>query len=200
MYAFIKGKIEEKSPQAVVLETAGGVGYQIIMPTSSLSMIGQVGDSAKVYTAFLVREDAQELYGFVSREERSFFQQMIQISGIGPKAAVSILSTLSLSDLSLAIVTGDSKAIARAPGIGPKTAQRLILEMQSKVKNEDLLPVQQGAASVPVASSVQQEALEALQALGYLPAEAAVAVKKAYKEDLTVDQLILQALRSMTQG
>ena len=201
MFAFIKGIIDEKNPQSVILETAGGVGYRISMPASSLSVIGQVGDSAKVYTSFIVREDAQELYGFATREERNIFEEMISVSGIGPKAGISILSTLSVSQLSMAIVTGDHKSIARAPGIGPKSAQRLILELQSKVKNEDLLTLQnvKGGEEV-LAGSVQKDALEALQALGYLPAEASNAVKRVYKDDLTADQLVLLALRSMAQA
>ena len=201
MYAFIKGIIEEKTAQSVVLETAGGVGYRIMMPASSLSVIGQTGDTAKVYTSYIVREDAQELYGFATREERNIFEEMISVSGIGPKAGISILSTLSVSDLSLAIVTGDAKAIARAPGIGPKSAQRLILELQSKVKNEDLITLQQvKGGEVVLAGSVQQEAVEALQALGYLPVEAANAVKRVYKDGMTTDQLVLLALRSMAQA
>jgi len=127
--SYIKGTLAEKMEGAAVVE-AGSIGYRIFMPASALELLGAVGDEVVVYTYFQVREDAMSLYGFLSRQDREMFKQLIGVNGIGPKAALGLLGTLRPDDLRLAILTGDAKAISRAPGIGAKTAQRIILDLK----------------------------------------------------------------------
>jgi len=131
MFAYIKGRLEEIYSKKVVID-AGGIGYEITVPTSLISKLPEKGSVVKLYTYFYVREDAQELYGFYEREDKSIFEKLITVSGIGPKVAMALLSNLSASQLALAIVTGDLKTLCSAPGVGKKTAQRMVLELKEK--------------------------------------------------------------------
>ena len=199
MYAHINGVVAEKSDGVLVLD-CGGVGYQLTVSAATLSQAPAVGDMMKCFTWLSVREDALELFGFATREEKGMFLKLYGVSGIGPKSAMQILSSLSMRDLSLAIVTGDAAALARAPGIGKKTAQRLILELKDKVQTEDLVG---GAVSAPVApgpgGDVTGEAIEALMALGYQAGEAARAVSALSPIPDRVDEVIRLALKGMNK-
>ena len=138
MISYIKGPLTAIEEDVIVVE-AGGVGMGIHVPLSVLDRLPGIGREVTVYTYFQVREDAMSLYGFLNRQDRDMFRQLIGVNGVGPKAALGILSTMTPDDLRMAIVTGDAKAISRAPGIGPKTAQRLILDLKDKISMEEVL-------------------------------------------------------------
>lgn len=195
MYAFIEGALVEKEQDRAVVQ-AGGVGYEIMMPQAMLAQLPGKGDAVRIYTYFNVREDAHELYGFMSRAQKSLFVKLISVSGVGPKAAMSILGVLSAEQAALAIVTEDIAALSSAPGVGKKTAQRIALELKEKIDNESL----SSASFEQVGSIVTGEGMEVIQALtalGYGPSEArqAYAIVKDKSED--VSELIRLALKAM---
>jgi Holliday junction DNA helicase RuvA len=205
MYAHISGTVAEiiagKESGSLVID-CGGVGYLLSVSNTTLSQAPAVGQKMKCYTHLSVREDALELFGFATKEEKNMFVKLHGVSGIGPKTALAILSTLSVRELSIALVTGDANSIARSPGVGKKTAQRLILELKDKVENEELTG---GSAAVkPSAKAAQSnvagEAIEALMALGYQNSEAAAAVAKLNPLPDKVDEAIRLALKGMMFG
>ena len=198
MYAFIEGKVCEKNAGELIL-LAGGVGDQINCSMNTLAAAPALGETMRCYTYLSVREDAMELFGFASREEKRMFLSLTGVSGVGPKMALALLGSMPLKDLNLAILLGDVTALSRAPGIGKKTAQRIALELKDKVSQEDVSAVSLGGAA-PVQSMAADcvtEALEALQALGYTPAEARNAVQSVRDQSDKTDELIKLALRSM---
>lgn len=198
MYAFIEGKVCEKNAGELIL-LAGGVGYQINCSMNTLAAAPALGETMRCYTYLSVREDAMELFGFASREEKHMFLSLTGVSGVGPKMALALLGSMPLKELNLAILLGDVTALSRAPGIGKKTAQRIALELKDKVSQEDVSAVSIGGAA-PVQSMAADcvtEALEALQALGYTPAEARNAVQSVRDQSDKTDELIKLALRSM---
>lgn len=198
MYAFIEGKVCEKNAGELIL-LAGGVGYQINCSMNTLAAAPALGETMRCYTYLSVREDAMELFGFASREEKHMFLSLTGVSGVGPKMALALLGSMPLKELNLAILLGDVTALSRAPGIGKKTAQRIALELKDKVSQEDVSAVSVGGAA-PVQSMAADcvtEALEALQALGYTPAEARNAVQSVRDQSDKTDELIKLALRSM---
>ena len=157
-----------------------------------------IGENMKVFTLLSVREDAMELFGFASQEEKKMFSRLLSVSGIGPKVALSILGAMPLRDLTLAIVTGDTTSLSRAPGVGKKTAQRIALELKEKVDESDLSYVPANAGPVtPIQEDAAQEALAALQALGYTAAEAAKAVSQVRGQSDSANELVRLALRNM---
>ena len=165
MYAFIEGQVCEKGTNEIVL-LAGGVGYRIAVSMTTLQSVPAVGEKMRCHTILSVREDAMELYGFASREEKQMFQSLTSISGVGSKMALSILGSMPLKELNLAILLGDITALSRAPGVGKKTAQRIALELKDKVSQADVsgaadIPAAGGA--VPVSADNRTEALEALR-------------------------------------
>lgn len=198
MYAFIEGKVCEKNAGELIL-LAGGVGYQINCSMNTLAAAPALGETMRCYTYLSVREDAMELFGFASREEKRMFLSLTGVSGVGSKMALALLGSMPLKELNLAILLGDVTALSRAPGIGKKTAQRIALELKDKVSQEDVSAVSVGGAA-PVQSMAADcvtEALEALQALGYTPAEARNAVQSVRDQSDKTDELIKLALRSM---
>ena len=196
MYAFIEGIVDSKGQGELVIN-AGGVGYLLSCSSSTIARAPGTGEKFRAYTVLSVREDAMELFGFATKAEREMFKKLTNVTGIGARTALGILSAMSLRDLSVALVTGDVTALSRAPGIGKKTAQRMILELKDKVEQQDIsAPGAAAPASAPVGSA-QQEAQAALQALGYTAAEAARAVNLVRDQAATVDQLIMLALRQM---
>lgn len=138
MIALIEGTVVEKSEGEAIVMTAGGVGYRLMCSMNTLSSLPAAGDKCRLYTHLNVREDAMELYGFLQTEEREMFRRLIAISGIGARSALQILGSMPLSNLRLAILTGDVAALSRAPGIGKKTAQRISLELKDKLAKEAL--------------------------------------------------------------
>ena len=206
MISYIKGPLTAIEEDVIVVE-AGGVGMGIHVPLSVLDRLPGIGREVTVYTYFQVREDAMSLYGFLNRQDREMFRQLIGVNGVGPKAALGILSVMTPDDLRMAIVTGDAKAISRAPGIGPKTAQRLILDLKDKVSMEEVLgnlalPYDQGAAVSPgiaVMGEAAKEAVQALVALGYSNVEANKAVKQVeVTETMTAEDVLKASLRYLS--
>ena len=197
MIAFIEGKVAEKNPGELVLN-AGGVGFSLMCSSATLSAAPGTGESWRCYTVMNVREDAMELFGFATKQEREMFRRLCTVTGVGAKTALGVLSALPMRELSVAIVTGDVTALSRAPGIGKKTAQRIVLELKDKVEQQDVSVPAVGAPASAPATSAEQEALAALQALGYTAAEAARAVSAVRGQAETTDRLIMLALRQMS--
>ena len=197
MYAYLNGKVAEKGPNSLVIDV-NGVGYLLNVSMNTLQETPPAGESMKVYTVLSVKEDAMELFGFATQEEKRMFTRMIAISGIGPKVALSILGSMPLRDLTLAIVTGDTTALSRAPGVGKKTAQRIALELKEKVDESDFASVPASIGNItPVQEDAVQEALAALQSLGYTAAEAAKAVSQVRGQSDSANELVRLALRNM---
>ena len=155
MYSYIRGPLAEVEMDHIVLDVYG-VGYNIYIPTNCMEYLPGIGEECKIHTYLYVREDAMMLYGFLTKDDLDLFKQLISVSGIGPKGALGILSALSADDLRFAILAGDSKAIAKAPGIGAKTAQRVILELKDKMSLEDAFEKKLDHEKVMVASSNNQ--------------------------------------------
>ena len=202
MISYIRGTLAEKNEDSAVVE-AHGVGYQIFVPVPVLSELPPLGESVKIYTYFSVREDGMSLFGFLSSQDLAMFKQLIGVNGIGPKSALGILSALRPDVLRMAVASGDAKTISRAPGVGPKTAQRIILDLKDKIRLEDVLAggLEESLAVPEEISGVGQagkEAVEALTALGYSAAEAAGAVKKVkITEEMTAEDVLKGALRHL---
>lgn len=206
MISYIKGPLTAIEEDVIVVE-AGGVGMGIHVPLSVLDRLPGIGREVTVYTYFQVREDAMSLYGFLNRQDRDMFRQLIGVNGVGPKAALGILSTMTPDDLRMAIVTGDAKAISRVPGIGPKTAQRLILDLKDKISMEEVLgnlalPCDGGASAALGTASMGEaakEAVQALVALGYSNMEANKAVKQVeVTETMTAEDVLKASLRYLS--
>ncbi len=199
MIYYVKGILTEFTEEGAVLE-AGGVGYHLIIPASLRAELPAPGEEVKLYTYYQVGEDSQKLYGFSDREARNLFLQLIKVSGIGPKLAVSVMGTLSVDELRLAVIAGDVKAIAQAPGMGKKTAEKLILEMKDKIDVSQLVT---GPAGTPggapvIVTDAFSEAVAALQSLGYSSSEALKTVRSLdADEDWTVDQILQAAFQKL---
>lgn len=200
MISYIKGQLAEVAVDSIVVDH-DGIGYQIFVPASVLGQMPPVGSAVKVYTYLYVREDIMCLYGFLTRDDMSVFKLLITVSGIGPKGALGILSTISADDLRFAVMAGDIKAISKAPGIGNKTAQRLIIELKDKLKLEDVFEHADGAESPvmdPSAQNNTNEAVLAMVALGYSQSEALRAVRQCeITEDMTSDAILKLALKKI---
>ncbi len=200
MIYYIRGILTEYTEEGVVLE-AGGVGYQITVPTSLLAELPSPGEEVKLYTYYQVAEDAEKLFGFATREERTLFTQLIKVNGIGPRLAVSVMSVMSPDALRLAVISGDVKAIAQAPGMGKKTAEKLILELKDKIDAAQILNAAQPPAaggSAVVLSDAFSEAVAALQSLGYSSSEALKTVRSLdAADDWTVDESLQAAFRKL---
>lgn len=193
MYASITGTISETEQDSIVVD-ANGVGYEIFATNATISK-AQVGDKAKFYTHLSVSETAQTLFGFATKEEKAMFRQLITVSGVGPKLAMAVLSGLSVSDLATAIITSDEKALNRVSGVGKKTAQRIILELKSKISTEQAFS---SSGEVPtVATGEAGEAVEVLIAMGFDASDAAAAVALVKAEGGSPEQMAMRALRSL---
>lgn len=204
MIAIVEGKVLEKSEGEAVVMTAGGLGLRLMCSMNTLSALPPAGETCRLHAYLNVREDAMELYGFLSREEKEMFRSLISVSGIGPKSALFVLGSLPLSELRLAIMTGDVNALSRAPGVGKKTAQRISLELKDKMTKDALaggLTAEDAAlyAQDAPAADALGEAMQALKSLGYSPQEAALALKEVKNQADTPDELIRLALRQMAQ-
>ncbi len=200
MISFLNGTIAAKSENVAIIDV-GGVGYSVNMPVSDIAKMGEIGESVKVFTHFHISENAVGLFGFLTNEQIDYFNKLIAISGIGPKAAVSILGTLSVQDLAYAIIAEDVKAITRAPGVGPKAAQRVILELKGKIDTQDAVSTP-SSGNVSVASSVRADtgAVNALIALGASPSEAQKTVMQISGAGMSTEDIIKEALRRMSNG
>ena len=201
MYAFIEGQVCEKAAGQLVL-LAGGVGYQLGCSMTTLQSAPPIGETMRCYTYLSVREDAMELYGFSTKEEKALFLSLTAISGVGAKTALGLLGAMPLKDLNMAILLGDVNTISRAPGIGKKTAQRIALELKDKISQADVnaaAELGKGASAAPVMgdTGAVADALEALVALGYSGTEARDALMKVKGEGMQADELIRLSLRAL---
>lgn len=199
MFYYVSGLVAHIEPYMAVID-CGGVGYACRTTSYTLSSIKK-GDKAKLFTHLNVREDAMELYGFATAEELNLFQQLISVSGVGPKAALSILSSSTPANLALSIITGDEKALTCAQGIGKKIAQRVILELKDKLaKGQTISAAGEsygGTGVTIIPENKSSEAAAALAVLGYSQSEINVALKGIDMTDLTLEQIIKQALKKM---
>lgn len=194
MISYVKGILTEIIEDTIIVET-GGIGVEIHVPLTLIGSLPHIGDELKIYTYFKVAEDSMSLYGFENRRDLDMFGQLIAISGIGPKGALAILSTLSPDELRMAVIAGDAKAISAAQGIGAKTAQRVILELKDKISAEDLLGSAGYRNTASVASnenSASSEAVEALIALGYTGSQALRAVREVELDDSMDSEAVLK--------
>ena len=198
MYAYLIGKVAEIEEDNLVLEV-GNIGYNVQVPGSVAAQLPPVGQQVKVYTYTSVREDALQLFGFLTKDDLRMYRMLITVSGIGPKGGLSLLGAMSADEIRMAVLTQDAKAIARAPGIGNKTAQRLILDLRDKISLEDAFSPEQGSAvqGTGVLDQARNEAVEALTALGYPASDALRAVKAVEQEDMDVEALLKAALRKL---
>lgn len=202
MYAYIKGEIVDITEDNVVLE-CNNIGYNVKVPFSVVQRLPGIGEDVKIYTYTCVREDAFILYGFLTKDDLWIFKKLITVNGIGPKGALGILSAMSADDLRFAIIAGDSKAIAKAPGIGAKSAERIILELKGKIDLEPMLTPQETAADIGqlTNSDAKNEAIEAMIALGYSSSEAVKAIKQLTITDHMDSGIILkEALKILVRG
>lgn len=195
MFSYIKGSLEVKTTGYVVIDI-NGLGYKIFMSDTAISKLGEIGQIVKVHTYVKVREDDISIYGFNTNEELRMFELLLSVSGIGAKSAIAILSNISPSSFALAVITNNVGEIKKLPGIGPKTAQRIILELKDKLKTEESIDEE---ATLELKDAIKddnkvQEAMAALQVLGYSQREIENAIKNVDKEDLSVEDIIRKAL------
>ena len=197
MYAYIKGEIVDITEDSLVLE-CNNIGYNIRVPSSVIQRLPAVGTTIKIYTYTSVREDAFQLFGFLSKDDLDIYKKLITVNSIGPKAALGFLSAISTDDLRFAIISGDAKAIAKAPGIGKKSAERIILDLRDKIG----LQTESQEAGLPVLemsgnTTAKNEAIEAMVSLGYTPAEAVKAVRQvAVTDKMESGEILKLALKA----
>jgi len=202
MYAYIKGTIADISEDNVVLE-CNNIGYNIHVPFSVVQSLPGVGAEVKIYTYTCVREDAFILYGFLSKDDLWIFKKLITVNGIGPKGALGILSAMTADALRFAIVAGDAKTISKAPGIGAKSAERIILDLKDKIsislEKEETVPIL--AAGTLARTEEKNEAMEAMVALGYSAAESLKAINQLQiTDDMDSSAILKQALKIVSRG
>ena len=196
MFEYIRGILQYKGTDYCVIDV-NGVGFKIFTSHITASNIGQSGDTVTLYTYMNVKEDDISLFGFASREELSVFNMLISVSGVGPKMGIAVLAATSPSEFSLAVATGDYKAISKSKGIGPKLAQRIVLELKDKI-NKDIKSQEQAPEETfePVPTGyISNDAISALMVLGYSSKEASKLVAKVYKDGMTLEETVRQALK-----
>ena len=199
MFAYIKGVLESKGINEVVVET-GGIGYRIFMPQSSIRSMSQIGEQVKVHTYYYVREDNISLYGFNTLEELRMFELLLSVSGIGAKSAIGMVSEINPSKFALDVISGDVSGLVKVPGIGNKTAQRIILELKDKIKTESAII----KADIKENNNITfdnniEEALSALQVLGYQKKEAQNALGKFDVQNMSIEDIIKNALNVLSK-
>lgn len=201
MVSYIRGELVAIEEEKVIVDV-NGVGFGIFMPAQSMNYLPSIGEEVRLHTYMNVREDAIQLFGFLTKDDLKVFKLVIGVSGIGPKGGLSILSQLSPDDLRFAVMANDSKAIAKAPGIGKKTAEKLIIELKDKLSIEDVLnkvdDSETFTANTGTSNEIQAEAVQALVALGYGNTESMKAVKKVQMDEhTTVEEVLKLALKNM---
>lgn len=201
MVSYVRGELVAIEEDKVIVDV-NGVGFGVFMPAQSMNYLPMLGEEVKLHTYMNVREDALQLYGFLTRDDLKVFKLVIGVSGIGPKGGLSILSQMSPDDLRFAVMANDAKTIAKAPGIGKKTAEKLIIELKDKLDIEDVLNKTVDDSNVVAlanaSNEVQAEAVQALVALGYGSTEATKAVKKVpIDEETTVEEVLKSALKNI---
>ena len=202
MISFIKGKLVHIYENVIIVEN-NGIGYEIFVPVSVIGNMPLVGSEVMIYTYMHVREDALQLFGFLDRDTLEIFKLLITVSGIGPKGAIGVLGTLSADDIRYAVMAEDAKTIAKAPGIGAKTASKVVIELKDKLKMRDVaenisseIDGQQSIFDDGASKQAVSDAIEALVSLGYSATEATKAVRKADAgDDVTVEELLKLSLK-----
>ncbi len=203
MFSYLEGRVTERDLDCMTVDV-GGVGFLVYASPQTISQADS--DRCRIYTRVVFKENGMDIFGFLTKEEREMFDRLTAVSGVGPKTALGVLGALPVRQLALAVVTGDVKAIKSAPGIGPKTAQRLILELKDKISTDELIgggyetPAKGAAPVLPAASNAERDALEALEALGYSQGEAAGALARVKGQADTAEELIRLSLRAMNQA
>lgn len=203
MLAYIKGILEIKTKGYIVVE-AGGLGYKIFMPESTIANTGNIGDKVQIYTFMRVREDDVSLYGFLTNEELRMFELLLSVSGIGAKGALGILSNITPSQFALAVISNDVAILKKVPGIGPKTAQRAILELKDKLKKEQEISITEGEETSNIEKVIKEdekvsEAISALQVLGYSKREIVEALQTIEVTSLSVEDIIKKGLANLAK-
>ena len=193
MYAYISGKIADKANNYVVIDN-GGMGYKIFMSPSVIEKLPDVGEFQKIHTYYYVREDVISLYGFLTNEELRMFELLLSVSGIGAKSAIQILSSITPSSFAIAVISNDVSKIVKIPGIGNKTAARIILELKDKLKTEQAISKNEQVKEAIHESEKDTEAVVALQVLGYTRKEIEKALEKFETQNSTVEEIIKKAL------
>ena len=199
MFAYIKGSLEIKTRGYIVIDV-NGVGYKIFMSETAIEKVGEIGGNVKVHTYLKVREDDMSLYGFNTNEELRMFELLLQVSGIGAKSAIAILSNITPSQFAIAVITNDVSKIKSLPGIGPKTAQRIILELKDKIKSEEAISENRTIDNTKEEEDSEKitEATSALQVLGYSKKEIEKALQKVESE-LSVEEIIKIGLKNLAR-
>ena len=204
MIAFLKGEVADMTEGSIILDV-NGVGYEVLVPGQLLSMLEGIGQSLKLYTHMQVREDTVTLFGFLTRDDLQMFRMLISVNGVGPRAGLSILSALGADDLRFAVLADDAKRISKTPGIGAKTAQKIILELEDKLDLEEAFEKKLAAAenapeiSAAAGDDIIQDAVQALVALGYGSTEALKAVRSVKPaENMNTEDILKEALKRMT--
>tara|TARA_B100001094_G_scaffold297418_1_gene320490 strand:- start:7097 stop:7699 length:603 start_codon:yes stop_codon:yes gene_type:complete len=200
MIGCLKGIILEKQAPEILIDVQG-VGYEVQLPITNFSALPDIGKEALVYTHFNVREDAQLLFGFTQKQDRSLFKALIKINGVGPKLALAILSGMNTQEFIDCVAQDNIAALTRLPGVGKKTAERLLIEMRDKLKSlhldaTSMVSMQQETLIKPALNS-EKDAVLALVSLGYKPQQASKVVKQVYQDDMSSEQLIKSALQAM---
>ncbi len=199
MYAYIKGTLEEKTKDSIVVETAG-IGYKIFVSEQTMEKLGELGEKVKIYTHYHVREDNISLYGFLSNEELKMFELLIQVSGIGAKTAIVMLSKITPSEFALAVISNDIKTLTTIPGVGSKSAQRIVLELKDKLKTEDAISKEEISQATTVTNNENiEEAVQALQILGYNKGEIKKVIEKLKVKNMSTEEIIKQALKHLSR-
>ncbi|NMP16767.1 Holliday junction branch migration protein RuvA [Thalassotalea sp. Y01] len=207
MIGRLRGLLVDKQAPEILLECAG-VGYEVTLPMTSFYHLPQLGQEAIIYTHFAVREDAQQLYGFANQTERKLFRLLIKVNGVGPKLALAILSNMSANQFVHCVNLDDVTTIVKIPGVGKKTAERLLIEMRDKLKDWGLdidtpvtdaisLDMVDGEVAITTVTTAKEDAITALVSLGYKAAQADKAVTAVYQQEMSSEELIRDALKSM---
>ena len=205
MLAYVKGELAQKQIGYVVIDV-GGLGYKIFMSEPSIDEIGNIGDTVKVHTYYRVSEDDISLFGFNTQEELRMFELLISVSGIGAKTAIAMLACIEPSQFAIAVISNDIDTLKKIPGVGPKSAQRIVLELKDKMKKEQQIAELTNASleqkskvkKIIVADSKVQEATDALQVLGYAKKDVEKALEQIDTNDLSVEDIIKRALRELS--
>lgn len=200
MIGRLRGILVEKRPPEVLVECAG-VGYEVLVPLSSFPSLPESGSEVMLHCHFVVREDAQLLFGFSDKDDRAMFRELIKVNGVGPKLALAVLSGLPRDEFVRCIHEGDLKLLSKIPGVGKKTAERLVIEMRDRLKDWDAPSILQPMATGTGVSksSATQEAVSALVALGYKPQDASKVISQVETAEQTAEELIRLALRHMAK-
>ena len=199
MFAYIKGSLEQKSNNYVVIDV-GGIGYKIFMATKAIENLGEIGQVVKVHTHYYVREDNISLYGFNTNEELRMFELLLQVSGIGAKSAIAMLSEISPSSFALAVISDDISQLVKIPGIGKKTAARIVLELKDKLKTEEAITKTEEVKLSITNEEETSEAIAALQVLGYTKREIERALENVDTKNLQLEEIIKQGLKNLARN